>query len=115
VAGSSDHLRWAVAALPLDAHDAHGLDLAAAVAEILRHHRVVARVGAESRDRLFVRVVRAQDLRPQRPRIVGRAFRRRFVEQLEVHEARAAVAKRRADAVRAGVARRRSPRRACLR
>src|SRR5690606_18222482 len=99
------HLRARAVRLPLDAlrldlaHDAF-----AVVDEALRDDRVVARVGSEADDRLLVSVVRAQDLRPQRPRVVGRPARRRLVEKLEIQHAAAAVPKRGADAVRAGIA-----------
>ena len=101
------HREAAVAVLhPLDANRVHLLQVA-----LPRRRRiawstddVLARVVAEERRRLFLAVVELVDLRPLRPRIVGRARVGRPRQDLELHQALAAVPQRRADAVGAGVA-----------
>ena len=90
---------------PLDANRVQFLDATVFVADkLLRLDQVLARVGAEDGRRFFLAVIHLVNLRPLRPRIVGRPFHRRFGHNLELHEAAAAVAHRRADAIGAGVA-----------
>lgn len=99
-----------------EAH-AHGLDATNGVAaaaltalhlclgqEALRHHAVLARVGALHNLGLAVAVVHVEDARPLGPGVVARALGRRPREQLKVDNVFAAVADRCADAVRARVA-----------
>src|SRR6478736_4512101 len=75
------------------------------VADKLLHGRNVdARVGAVLGGGLLLAVVQLVGLRPLGPGVVGRALQRRLGENLDLEEALAAVAHRRADAVRAGVA-----------
>ena len=72
--------------------------------ELLHGGEIDARIGAEFRGGFFLAVVQLVDLRPFRPRIVVGALHRRLRQDLDLHEALAAVAHRRADAVGAGVA-----------
>ena len=66
--------------------------------------RYCARVVAEDGGRFFLAVIELVDLGPLRPGIVRRRAQRRLGQDLELHQAAAAVAHRRADAVGAGVA-----------
>ena len=63
-----------------------------------------ARVGAEFRRRFLLAVVELVNLRPFGPGIVLGAIQRRLRQNFNLHQALAALAQRRAHAVRAGVA-----------
>ena len=90
---------------PFDADGVQFLDAALVVAdEFLGLDQVFARIVAEEGGRLLLAVIHFVDLRPLRPRVVRRPLQRRLGQQLELHQAPAAVPHRRADAVGAGVA-----------
>src|SRR6478736_3319959 len=90
---------------PLDLDGDEFLYVTRGVADKLLHGRNVdARVGAVLGGGLLLAVVQLVGLRPLGPGVVGRALQRRLGENLDLEEALAAVAHRRADAVRAGVA-----------
>ena len=76
---------------------------------------VAARVLAPQRLRLLLPVVQLVDLRPLGPRVVRRPLERRPAQQLELPHAPRALADRRPDAVRAGVAAADHERRPCPR
>ena len=65
---------------------------------------ILPRVGAEEGGGFLLAVIELVDLGPLRPGIVGGAFQRRLGQNLELHQASAAVPHRGADAIGAGVA-----------
>ena len=72
--------------------------------EPLHRRQIDARIAAKTRGRLLLTVVELVHLGPFRPGIVGGAFGRGLGQNFDLHQTLAAVAHRRADTVRAGVA-----------
>jgi hypothetical protein len=90
---------------PLDLHSVNGFDLAVGVAFKFRRGREInARIIAEFRGGLFLAVIQLVSLGPFGPGIVLGAFKRGLGQDLHLHERRATVPHRGADAIRAGVA-----------
>ncbi len=103
--GTSLRHELAVVLGPFDADGVDFLDVAvASPTNFLVLMRYCARVVAEFGGGFLLAVVELVDLGPLRPGIVGGALQRRLGQNLELHEALAAVAHGGADAVGAGVA-----------
>src|SRR5690606_12629556 len=99
------HRHAAAFAGPLDVDGLDAREIAVRIAdEALAEQAVLARILAELSGRLGVTVVNAEDLRPQRPWVVGGTIFRRLRHQFEIDDIFGAVTDRRADAVGACIA-----------
>ena len=105
--GPGDVFRQRAAILlnPFDLDDLDGFDAAGLVAEEPGGlDGIAARILAPERPGLLLAVIELVDLRPLRPGVVGGAVQRRPGDDLELHQALASLAQRRADAIGARVA-----------